>query len=322
MAFVLMGAGLGLLILGGELLVRGASRLAAAIGLSPLVIGLTVVAYGTSAPELAVGLQASQRGEAALAVGNVVGSNIFNILFLLGLCALLRPLFIAQQLVRQDVPILIGASVLVLLFALDGRVYRHEGALLVAGMVAYTLFVVRQSRRESAAIQAEYALEYGPEKLRPRTGRQFAVQVAMLGVGVGLMALGARWLVSGAVTLAAATGLDERIIGLTIVAAGTGLPEVATSLVATLRGEREIAVGNVIGSNLSNIGAILGLTSLATPGGLPVGSSLLSLDIPVMIAAALACLPIFARGHTILRWEGAILLVGYVAYISYLLGVT
>jgi cation:H+ antiporter len=188
-------------------------------------------------------------------------------------------------------------------------------------MVSYTLFVVRQSRRESAAVRAEYAQEYGPEKLRPQTGWQLAGQVATLGVGVGLMTLGARWLVNGAVALATATGLDERVIGLTIVAAGTGLPEVATSLVATWRGERDIAVGNVIGSNLANIGAVLGLTSLATPGGLPVGPSLLALDIPVMIAAAVACLPIFARGHAILRWEGAVFLAGYMAYMSYLLGV-
>jgi len=310
MAFI---AGLVLLIGGGELLVRGASQLAARLGISPLVIGLTVVAYGTSAPELAVSVQAGLAGSADIALGNVVGSNIFNVLFILGLSALITPLAVAQQLVRLDVPLMVGASVLLLVFALDGRIGPVDGALLLAGLFAYTVFVVRASRRESQAIESEYGKEYGQR----RSGR-LPVQIGMILAGLALLILGARWLVGAAVTIAQAAGVSETVIALTIIAAGTSLPEVVTSIVAALRGERDIAVGNVIGSNIANILGIAGLTAVITPGGLSVAPALLRFDLPVMLAVAAACLPVFVAGHRIARWEGALFFGYYLAYTLYL----
>jgi len=309
-------AGLVLLVLGAEALVRGAARLAGAFGISPLVIGLTVVAFGTSSPELAVSVKSALSGQADIAVGNVVGSNIFNVLFILGLSAIIAPLLVAQQLVRLDVPILIGASVLVLLLALDGRVGRLDGALLFAGVVVYTAFLIRQSRRESASVQQEYAAEFGADA--SRRSSWFVNLVLVLG-GLGLLVLGSRWLVDAAVVTARWLGVSDLIIGLTIIAAGTSLPEVVTSVVASLRGERDIAVGNVVGSNLFNILAVLGLASLVSPAGIEVTAAALRFDIPVMIAVALACLPIFFTGGVISRWEGALLLAYYLAYTAFLI---
>ena len=309
--------GLVLLVVGAELLVRGAARLAARFGISPLVIGLTVVAFGTSAPEMAVSVQAGLAGQADIAVGNVVGSNIFNVLFILGVSALIVPLVVSGQLVRLDVPIMIGVSVLLLVMALDGRISRLDGLLLFAGIVAYTVFAIRQGRRESPAVQAEYAQEFGSGG-SPWLER-LPVQIAFIVAGLALLVLGAHWLVSGAVVIARLFGVSDLVIGLTIVAAGTSLPELATSVVAALRGERDIAVGNIVGSNIFNILAIAGIAAVVAPGGLAVAPALLRFDIPVMIAVALACLPIFASGHLITRWEGVLFLGYYAAYVLYLI---
>jgi len=316
-AMLLLGTGLVILVFGAELLVRGAARLAAGLGIPALVIGLTVVAFGTSAPELAVSIKSAFEGQADIALGNVVGSNIFNVLFILGLAALITPLVVSQQLVRLDVPLMIAVSVLVLLLGLDGHLGRLDGALLFGGLIGYTLFLVRQSRRESAAVQAEYAQEYGtPGRL---TVAQWLVNLALVLAGLALLVAGSRWLVDGAVAIARQFGVSELIIGLTIVAAGTSLPEVATSVVASLRGERDIAVGNVVGSNLFNLMSVLGLTSLIAPHGISVPAAALQFDIPVMIAVALACLPVFFTGHLIARWEGALFLGYYLAYMLYLI---
>jgi cation:H+ antiporter len=317
MTLLLFVLGLGGLIAGAELLVRGAARLAAAVGLSPLIIGLTVVAYGTSAPELAVSLQAGLSGQAALSLGNVVGSNIFNVLFILGLSALITPLVVSQQLVRLDVPIMIGVSVLLLIFALDGTLSRWEGAVLGTGAVLYTVFCVRQSRTEPEPIQAEYA--EGINVAQPAAKPAWMRQIALIVVGLALLVLGAHWLVAAAVDMATALGLSELVIGLTIVAAGTSLPEVATSIVAALRGQRDIAVGNVVGSNIFNILAVLGLAGLVTPHGIQVSAAALRFDLPVMIAVAVACLPIFFTGNVIARWEGALFFGYYLAYLLYML---
>ncbi len=308
--------GLALLVAGAEGLVRGASRLAAVVGVSPLVIGLTVVAYGTSAPELAVSVKAALEGQPDLALGNVVGSNLFNVLFILGLSALITPLAVAQQLVRFDVWVMIGVSAAALLLGLDGRVGRVDGFVLVAGGVAYTAWCIRQSRRENAAVQTEYAAEFG----RPaRAGLSAGLaNVALVLVGLALLVLGSRWLVTSAVVIARALGVSELVIGLTIVAAGTSLPEVATSIVAALKGERDIAVGNVVGSNIFNILVVLGGAAVVAPQGVAVARSALWVDMPLMIVVSAACLPIFFTGYRISRLEGTLFLVGYAAYTAYL----
>ena len=231
-------AGLVALVVGAELLVRGAAHLAAAVGVSPLVIGLTVVAYGTSSPELAVSVQASWLGQADLAMGNVVGSNILNVLLILGASALIIPLTVARQLLRLDVPLMIVLSVATLVFGLDGRIGRLDGAVFVVVLVVYTVFLIRKSRRDVAAERAaERALD--PELFvdagSPRLGHVVRDAVLIL-VGLGLLILGSRWLVQGAVALATAWGVSELLIGLTIVAIGTSLPEVATTLAAAARG--------------------------------------------------------------------------------------
>ena len=323
MTLLLFVLGLGLLVLGGELLVRGASRIAAAAGVSPLVIGLTIVAFGTSSPELAVSVQAGLRGQSDIAAANVVGSNIFNLLFVLGLASVVAPLVVARQIVRQEVPVMIGVSALVLMLAADGRIGRIDGAVLLTGIAAYTLFLIVQSRRQrggpaAAGLVDEYDNEFGGKPAGQGRGPALAIDVALVVAGLGLLVLGGRWLVNGAVALATWFGISEVVIGLTIVAAGTSLPEVATSVIATLRGERDIAVGNAVGSNTFNLLAILGASSLVTPGGLTVAPSLLRFDMVVMLAVAVACLPIFFTGMLIARWEGVVFLAYYAAYVLYL----
>ena len=315
--WVLLIAGLAVLLTGADLLVRGASRLALRFGISPLVIGLTVVAFGTSSPELAVSVQSGLAGQADIAVGNVVGSNIFNVLAVLGLAALLAPLMVQQQLVRFEVPLLVGLSMLVLVMAQDGRIGPFDGLLLVAGLVAYTVHVIRQTRREVAAVQAEYAKEFGFATAGWLA--RLPVQIVLILGGLGLLVLGATWLVDSAVSIARALEISEAVIGLTIVAAGTSFPELATSVVAAMRGERDIAVGNVVGSSVFNLLGILGVAALVTPGGLSVARGLMFFDIPVMIAVAFACLPIVGTGHLIARWEGALFLAYYAVYLTYLI---
>jgi cation:H+ antiporter len=309
-------AGIALLIAGAEVLVRGASRLASAIGVSPVVIGLTVVAFGTSSPELAVGLQASLVGEPDIVLGNVVGSNVFNVLFILGLSAAIAPLVVAQQLVRFEVPLMIGVSVLLFVLALDGRIGRLDGLVLTWGIVGYCLFAIRQSLKESPAVRTEYEREFGQRA--PRMN-QWLFNLVLVVIGLAMLILGSQWLISGAVALAEALGVSKLVVALTIVAAGTSLPEVATSVVASMRGERDIAVGNVVGSNLFNMLAILGLSSVVATDGIRVAPAALGFDIPVMIAVSVACLPIFFTGYRIARWEGLLFLAYYVVYTLYLI---
>lgn len=317
MTWVFFVGGLILLILGAEWLVRGASRLAAKVGISPLVIGLTVVAFGTSSPEMAVSVQSALAGQSDIAVGNVVGSNIFNVLFILGLSAIIAPLIVQQQLIRLDVPIMIGLSLLMYLMSLDGVIGRFEGVILFGGIIAYTVFLIRQSRKESKAVEDEYAQEYADKK---ETGwKSWVINFGLVVVGLGLLVQGSNWLVDSAITIARAFGLSELIIGLTIVAAGTSMPEVATSVMAAIKGERDIAVGNVVGSNIFNILSVLGLTALVAPDGVPVSQAAEAFDIPVMLAVAVMTLPIFFTNNLIERWEGGLFLFYYVAYTAYLI---
>ncbi len=319
MHFLMFAAGLAALVVGADILVRGASRLALSFGISPLVVGLTIVAFGTSAPEMAVSAGAVLNGQTGLAMGNVVGSNIFNVLFILGLSALIAPLVVHVQLIRQEVPILIGASLLLLILSLDGRISLLDGGLFFGLLLAYTVFLVVQSRRETQAAQAEFDAELHAPPAGAWDAR-LPVQIALIVAGLGLLVLGSDWLVTSAVAFAQALGVSDLVIGLTIVAAGTSMPEVATSVAAALKGERDIAVGNVVGSSTFNILGCLGLSGLVAGGaGLAVAPSLLAFDIWVMLAVALACLPIFLSGREIARWEGAVFLGYYMAYVSYLI---
>ncbi|MBE0670205.1 MAG: calcium/sodium antiporter [Anaerolineales bacterium] len=317
MTWVFFVGGLVILILGAEWLVRGASRLAAKVGISPLVIGLTVVAFGTSSPEMAVSVQSSLAGQSDIAVGNVVGSNIFNVLFILGLSAIIAPLIVQQQLIRLDVPIMIGLSFLMYFMSLDGVIGRFEGILLFGGIIAYTVFLIMQSRKENKIVEDEYAQEYAAKN---ESGwKPWVINLGLVVIGLALLVQGSNWLVESAITIARSLGLSELIIGLTIIAAGTSMPEVATSVMAAIKGERDIAVGNVVGSNIFNILSVLGLTALVAPNGIPVSAAAEAFDIPVMVAVAVMTLPIFFTNNLIERWEGWLFLFYYVAYTAYLI---
>lgn len=296
------------------MLVRGASKLAVRVGLSPLVIGLTVVAFGTSAPELAIGLQSGSAGEMDLLLGNVIGSNIFNVLFILGLSAIITPLVVSRQLIKLDVPFMIGISFVLYLFAVDGLISRIEGGILFLTLCIYIGYLIYNARAENADEDVQLDLDYAknPE-------RHWFWHVSFVVMGLALLVFGARWLVDSAVAFAEYLGLSSLIIGLTVVAAGTSLPEVATSIVASLKGERDMAVGNIVGSNLFNILCILGLTALILPQDIPVSAGVLGFDLPVMIAVMVACLPIFFTGHIIARWEGVLFLIYYIIYTGYLI---
>lgn len=308
--------GIAVLSAGAEFFVRGASRLAALFGISSLIIGLTVVAMGTSAPEVAVVIQAGFQGQGDMAFGNIIGSNISNFMFILGFSALIAPLVVSHRLVRLEVPLLLLLSAAVFWAAYDRQISRLEGVLLVSGSVAYTIFVIRQCRVEggNSSNTETQKTEAGedPKKVWMRN-------LAMLGAGLVGLIMGANWLVSGASGLARILGVSDLVIGLTVVAVGTSLPELATSVAATLRGERDLAIGNVIGSNLFNLLLVMGIGAALVPGGLAVPSSSISFDIPVMIAVTAACLPLFFSGYVISRWEGLVLLVYYTAYTVYLL---
>ncbi|MDD2880020.1 MAG: calcium/sodium antiporter [Rhodoferax sp.] len=321
MTLLMFVAGLLALILGAELLVRGASKLALSLGISPLVVGLTVVSFGTSAPEVAVGIGAVLEGKTDLALGNAIGSNIFNVLFILGISALITPLIVNIQLIRQEVPIMLGASLLLLLFSFDGRLGLSDGVVLLSLMVVYTSFLVWQSRRQGQAAQDEYAGEFVPAAKGGWLNRMPA-QLLLIAVGLALLVLGSDWLVQASVVFAKSLGVSDLVIGLTIVAAGTSMPEVATSVMAAIKGERDIAVGNVVGSNTFNILGSLGIASVvgAATGspGLDVPASAINFDLWVMSVVALACVPVFMTGREIARWEGAVFLGYYVAYVAYL----
>lgn len=311
-------AGIILLVAGAEALVKGASKIAVTMGISPLVVGLTVVAFGTSAPELSVSIMASIDGQTDIALGNVVGSNIFNVLFILGISALLVPLVVAQQLIRLDVPIMIGASLLTLLVGWDGVIRPWEGFLLLTLGIAYTVFVLRLSKKEkNKAVKEEYQQQFGDGHKTEKS--KIWLHLLFIAAGLAMLILGSRWLVDSAVVLATRFGVSNLVISLTIIAAGTSLPEVATSVIASIRGERDIAVGNVVGSNIFNIVYILGLSAIFGKGGIAVPETALYFDLPVMIAVAFSCLPIFFSGKRLDRWEGVLFLIYYIAYTTYLI---
>lgn len=316
MTILIFCLGLGALVLGSEFLVRGASRLASTMGVSPLVVGLTVVAYGTSAPEVAVSVNAVLSGNTDLAVGNVVGSNIFNILFILGISALITPLVVNAQIIRQEIPVLIFASLLLLGISANGRIGFLESGILLVALAGYTVFLILQSRKEAQAIRDEYAAQ---NQWESRWDRPVFVQILLILAGLALLVQGSEWLVDAAVVFAKQLGVSDIVVGLTIVAAGTSMPEVATSVMAALKKERDIAVGNVIGSNTFNILGGLGITGVMASGGISVPASVMNFDLWVMLAVCFACIPVFLTGREIARWEGGVFLAYYVAYVAYLI---
>jgi len=309
--------GLIILILGADLLVRGASKLAASAGIPPLVIGLTIVAIGTASPEIAVSLHAASLGQGSLTLGNVLGSNIFNILFVLGVTALVAPIVIAEQLIRFDAPIMVGVSLLAFGLSLDGKLGIYDGVILIILFLGYTIFALRQSRRESKKVHNEYAREFADTE--KHTVWNTARNILFMVIGLGLLVFGARWLVDSASSMAKAAGISELVIGLTIVAVGTSLPEVATSIIAAVKGESDIAVGNAIGSNIFNLLGVLGLSGLLAPEGISVASRVLTFDFLVMVFVALVCMPVFYVDDNVSRGEGVLFLSYYMLYTAYLI---
>lgn len=296
-----------LLFFGAEALVRGSSSLAIRAGLSPLVVGLTIVAFGTSAPELVVSIEAALSGQGDISVGNVVGSNSFNIAVILGLTALVCPIPVHRQIIRMDAPIALGVALLLVVLLMDHALGRIEGALLFTGIVAYTAINVIMARRQPTVAAA------GPvEDIPVPAVRHWSLDLAFIVGGLALLVLGSRLLVTNAVDLAQLFGISEAVIGLTIVAAGTSMPELATSLVAAFRRQPDIAIGNVIGSNVFNVLGILGIASLVSPLSAP---GISTMDYVTMLVFTVLIIPLLYTGRMLHRMEGGLLLGLYGVYL-------
>jgi len=312
LAFCFIALGTVLLAIGSNVMVKGASNLALMLGVTPLVIGLTVVAFGTSSPELVISIRAALAGSSDVAVGNIVGSNIANVLLIVGLSSLISPMRVSLQILKIDVPIMIFASVAFWFAASDGVITRVESGLFLLALVGYVVMQVRLSRREGKSSQAEYVEEVD-NILEKKTGP--LVSAGLTAFGLLVLLGGAQLFLDGALTIARATGLSELIIGLTVVAVGTSLPEIATSVAASYRGNDDIALGNVVGSNILNLFGVLAICSLISPIAVPAQA--LVFDIPIMVASAIALAPIMFRGQEIARWEGALFLFCYASYLAY-----
>lgn len=310
-SFILLLSVLGLLI-GGELLVSSSSKIALRLGMSSLLVGLTVVAFGTSAPELFISIQASLEGKGDIAIGNVVGSNICNTLLIIGVCALVAPLSVPSQLIRRELPIMFAASLLLLILGLDLEFSRVDGLILVSCLFGFLFFSVQGARREKRLNKAKKEEEDLESSDKAPMTKSFLLVI----VSLVLLAAGSKGFVHSASEIARWLGVSELVIGLTIVALGTSLPEVVTSVVATYRGQRDLAVGNVVGSNIFNILCVLGFCSAITPLQVPLAA--LSFDIPIMVFSALACIPIIYIDKLISRMDGLFLFAMYVLYILFL----
>jgi cation:H+ antiporter len=312
-------AGLVCLVGGAEFLVKGAAAVATRLGIEPVIIGLTVVAFGTSAPELAVSVSSGLSGNSDVAFGNVVGSNIVNILLILGASAIVGGLAVTQRIIRLDVPLLIVVSVVALVMSLDNRIGRIDGIVLFAGIVAYTGWLIRASKRGEDDLVVEEYQDVIDTIEGAVVEKPIIVQFGYVAVGLVTLVIGSQLLVNSATDIATELGVSDLVIGLTVVAIGTSLPEFATSMLAAFRGERDIAVGNVVGSNLFNLMCVLGLTGIVSSDGVNVSEASLRLDFPVMLAATIVLVPIFWNGFQIKRWEGFVLAAFYIAYVAYLI---
>jgi len=306
LVIILFIIGLISLLGGAKLLVQGASGLAATLGISSLVIGLTVVSFGTSAPELAISIVGAWKGEGSLIVGNIVGSNIFNILLVLGICASITPLIVRRRLIQWDVPTMIFATLLFWLLVTNRELGRVGGAILFAGIVVYLVFTYVMLKRQP------------PEEEKPPPPHSIWLQIVWIALGLIFLGIGSELLVTNSTKIALYLGISELLVGLTVVAIGTSLPELATTLIAIRRGENDLAVGNIVGSNLFNLLAVMGIAGLISPVAIEVPAKAFSFDIPIMVGVAIATLPIFLTGHLISRWEGLLFLFYYFLYIAFL----
>jgi cation:H+ antiporter len=313
-AWVLMVLGLAALITGAELLVRGGSRLAARLGIAPIVVGVTVVSLGTSTPELAIGVQSALQDDGTLALGNIAGTNTVNLLLILGLSALIRPLAMKTETLRFDLPVMSAAALLLLVMAWDGVLSRTEGVIMILGAALYAGWIVVWTCRESQAVKDEYEHELGVPSPQ-RTRRAVAVNVTLLVAGIVVIVVGADLLVDGAVQIAQTFGVSDAVIGLTIVAVGTSAPELVTTMVSTVKDDRDIAIGNILGSSVYNILLILGVTAVVAPRGAIVEPDLARIDIPVMVAATIVCIPVFITGRRVSRLEGGAFVASYLVYL-------
>lgn len=304
---LLVVGGLALLAVGAEALVRGSTSIALRFGVTPLVIGLTIVAFGTGSPELFVSVEAAYRGNSGIALGNVVGSNISNIALILGMSSLVRPMRVHSRLIRREIPLMIGVTLILCVLLFDGVLSRLDGLLLTTGSIAYTTFAYLSAKRDrSRVVRDEF--DAGIREL----GRPAWLDTTLVAVGFVALLIGAKLLLVGATVVATALGVSQVVIGLSIVAIGTSLPELATSVVAAARGEADVAFGNVIGSNILNILCILGVAALIRPFDV---QGLRPLDLGVLIGTAVLILPLMWRGSVLNRWEGGALLTGYVIYL-------
>jgi cation:H+ antiporter len=313
---LLIVAGLAGLLFGADLLVRGGAALASHLGVRPIVVGLTVVALGTSLPELAVGIDAVRQGSPGLAVGNIVGTNLVNILFILGLSALIRPIAFERRTLRFDLPAMTAASLALWLLALDGSLSWVDGTILCVGGAAYTAGVIWTSRQESAPVRADYASR--SERRTPSGGRGLLLRGLTVLAGIGLVLLGAELLVDGSIDVARSLEVSDATIGLTVIAIGTSAPELVTTLTSTLRGDRDIAVGNLLGSSVYNIVLILGITVLATSGELQIPHDVIAADLLVLAVVAVITVPVLLSGHRAGRLEGGAFVAAYLGYLAWL----
>ena len=298
------------------MLVRGATGLAVAAKVSPVIIGLTVVAFGTSAPELAVSVTSCYAGSTDLAIGNAVGSNITNILLILGLSAVAMPLSVHVRLFRLDIPIMILAAGALWALAANGQLSRLEGIFLTIALLVYLSWTVIEGRREDRELRAEMSEAVQSEEIKKHGSIPLGALLVIC--GLALLVIGSDWLVDACVELAHRWGISELVIGLTVVAIGTSLPELVTSVMASLRGHRDLAVGNVIGSNIFNVLGVLGPSAIVAPHAIGVDEQSLRFDIPVMFAVSVTCLPVFLAGFRITRWEGLCMVLYYALYVAYL----
>lgn len=316
----LIAMGLVALVAGSELILRGATRLALSLGVKPLVLGITIVAVGTSAPELAVGITAGAQGSGAMAVGNIAGTNVFNVMFILALSAALKPLPLHSQILRLELPMILVSSFLMIILSWDGVLSQLDGIFMFLVGVGYTITLIRVSRKETKETVQNYEEAFDVRAIvrwRRLTKTRPGYFILMT-VGIALSVVGASFLVEGSSQLARSLGVTETMIGLTVIAIGTSAPELVTTILSTIKGDRDVAVGNLLGSSIYNILIILGLSCIFTPSGFPVEGELLLIDIPFMVAVALSLVPVFVSGREITRLEGILGVLCYTSYMSWL----